>query len=116
MRSQGEGKGLLASGCRCADMRSSGTLSRDEKLDYIRAVKCLRSLPPRTPANVSAGAVSRVSLPPTVQYSQRRCPPADAGISSTTSPWYTSSRHSPFITLGTLCRGTGGLSTCMRRL
>lgn len=39
--------------------REYGALSRDEKLDYVRAVKCLQSLPPRTPANVSSGARSR---------------------------------------------------------
>ncbi|TPX07819.1 uncharacterized protein E0L32_010506 [Thyridium curvatum] len=39
--------------------REYGTLSRQEKLDYINAVKCLQSLPARTPANVSSGAKSR---------------------------------------------------------
>ncbi|KAH8888541.1 Di-copper centre-containing protein [Thozetella sp. PMI_491] len=39
--------------------REYGSLSRQEKLDYINAVKCLQSLPARTPASVSAGAVSR---------------------------------------------------------
>lgn len=38
----------------------SGDLSHDERLDYVNAVLCLQSLPPRTPANVSAGARSRV--------------------------------------------------------
>ncbi|KAH8646195.1 hypothetical protein BX600DRAFT_390610 [Xylariales sp. PMI_506] len=37
----------------------SGALSEEERLDYVNAVKCLQSLPPRTPANVSSGARSR---------------------------------------------------------
>lgn len=36
-----------------------GSLSRTEKLNYIEAIQCLQSLPPRTPANVSSGARSR---------------------------------------------------------
>lgn len=39
--------------------REYGALSRAEKLDYVRAVQCLQTLPPRTPANVSSGARSR---------------------------------------------------------
>jgi tyrosinase len=34
-------------------------LSRDEKLDYTRAVKCLAKLPAKTPAGIAAGAKSR---------------------------------------------------------
>ncbi|KAH6885347.1 hypothetical protein B0T10DRAFT_530949 [Thelonectria olida] len=37
----------------------SGSLSKSERLDYIKAVKCLQKLPSRTPAHVSAGARSR---------------------------------------------------------
>lgn len=36
-----------------------GSLSYEERLDYVNAVKCLQSLPPATPANVSSGARSR---------------------------------------------------------
>ncbi|KAL2879822.1 hypothetical protein SGCOL_004866 [Colletotrichum sp. CLE4] len=36
-----------------------GALSLNERLSYVNAVKCLQRLPPRTPANVSAGARSR---------------------------------------------------------
>ncbi|KXH30469.1 hypothetical protein CSAL01_00697 [Colletotrichum salicis] len=36
-----------------------GALSLSERLSYVNAVKCLQRLPPRTPANVSAGARSR---------------------------------------------------------
>ena len=39
--------------------REYGSLSREERLDYVNAVLCLQSLPPRTPANVSSGARSR---------------------------------------------------------
>lgn len=39
--------------------REYGSLSSQEKLNYINAVKCLQRLPTRTPANVSAGARSR---------------------------------------------------------
>ncbi|EFX04978.1 tyrosinase central domain containing protein [Grosmannia clavigera kw1407] len=51
-------------GCGCtadkvAYRREYGKFTRQEKLDYISAVKCLQGLPPRTPANVSAGAKSR---------------------------------------------------------
>lgn len=38
----------------------SGSLSKAERLDYINAVKCLRSLPARTPSSVAPGARSRV--------------------------------------------------------
>lgn len=38
----------------------SGSLSKEERLDYVNAVKCLQELPPRTPASVAAGAKSRV--------------------------------------------------------
>lgn len=43
-------------------MRSSGDLTHEERLDYVNAVLCLQHLPSRTPANVSAGARSRVSI------------------------------------------------------
>lgn len=36
-----------------------GTLSTSEKLDYIKAVKCLQSKPPRTPASEAPGAKTR---------------------------------------------------------
>ncbi|OHF04166.1 hypothetical protein CORC01_00505 [Colletotrichum orchidophilum] len=39
--------------------REYGALSESERLSYVNAVKCLQSLPPRTPANVSSGARSR---------------------------------------------------------
>ncbi|KAK1541032.1 hypothetical protein CPAR01_07021 [Colletotrichum paranaense] len=39
--------------------REYGSLSLTERLSYVNAVKCLQSLPPRTPANVSSGARSR---------------------------------------------------------
>ena len=42
------------------DTVSSGDLTHQERLDYVNAVLCLQHLPPRTPANVSAGARSRV--------------------------------------------------------
>lgn len=37
----------------------SGSLSKQERLDYINAVKCLQKLPPKTPASVAPGAKSR---------------------------------------------------------
>lgn len=37
----------------------SGSLSKEERLAYINAVKCLQSKPPRTPASVAPGARSR---------------------------------------------------------
>jgi tyrosinase len=37
----------------------SGALSKSERLAYVNAVKCLQSLPPRTPAAVAPGAKSR---------------------------------------------------------
>lgn len=46
---------------RNSDRRYSGDLTHEERLDYVNAVLCLQRLPPRTPANVSAGARSRVS-------------------------------------------------------
>ena len=45
-----------------ADLRESGDLTHEERLDYVNAVLCLQHLPPRTPANVSTGARSRVSI------------------------------------------------------
>lgn len=36
-----------------------GTLSKQEKKDYIAAVKCLQSKPPKTPAAVAPGAKTR---------------------------------------------------------
>lgn len=39
--------------------KCSGSLSTSERLAYVNAVKCLQSLPPRTPASVSPGAKSR---------------------------------------------------------
>lgn len=39
--------------------REYGSLSHEERLDYVNAVQCLQNLPPRTPANVSSGARSR---------------------------------------------------------
>lgn len=36
-----------------------GAMTRNEKLSYIKAVKCLQKLPARTPASVAAGAKSR---------------------------------------------------------
>lgn len=39
--------------------REYGSLSKAERLDYVNAVKCLQSLPPRTPASVASGARSR---------------------------------------------------------
>lgn len=39
--------------------REYGALSHAEKLDYVKAVQCLQTLPARTPANVSSGARSR---------------------------------------------------------
>ncbi|CCF45515.1 tyrosinase central domain-containing protein, partial [Colletotrichum higginsianum] len=36
-----------------------GTLSRLERLDYIKAVKCLQSRPARTPSSEAPGARSR---------------------------------------------------------
>lgn len=39
--------------------REYGALSHEEKLDYVKAVQCLQTLPPRTPANVSSGVRSR---------------------------------------------------------
>ncbi|KAG7151127.1 N-acetyl-6-hydroxytryptophan oxidase ivoB like protein [Verticillium longisporum] len=41
--------------------REYGSLSEEERLSYVNAIKCLQTLPPRTPANVSSGAKSRVS-------------------------------------------------------
>lgn len=43
-------------------MNSSGSLTKAQRLDYVNAVKCLQSLPPRTPASVASGARSRVCL------------------------------------------------------
>ncbi|KAH7043925.1 putative tyrosinase [Macrophomina phaseolina] len=39
--------------------REWGTLSRDERLSYIKAVQCLQNLPARTPASLVPGAKSR---------------------------------------------------------
>ncbi|KAH0429210.1 tyrosinase central domain containing protein [Colletotrichum camelliae] len=39
--------------------REYGSLSQQERLAYVNAVKCLQQLPSHTPANVSAGARSR---------------------------------------------------------
>ena len=39
----------------------SGSLSKEERLAYVRAVKCLQTKPARTPSSVAAGANSRVS-------------------------------------------------------
>ncbi|KAK4453839.1 putative tyrosinase [Podospora aff. communis PSN243] len=39
--------------------REYGSLSRSERLAYIKAVKCLMALPPRTPSSVAPGARSR---------------------------------------------------------
>ncbi|KAK3319501.1 tyrosinase-like protein [Cercophora scortea] len=39
--------------------REYGSLSKTERLAYVNAVKCLQSLPPRTPASVAPGAKSR---------------------------------------------------------
>ncbi|AEO60765.1 tyrosinase-like protein [Thermothelomyces thermophilus ATCC 42464] len=39
--------------------REYGSLSKDERLAYVNAVKCLQSKPPRTPASVAPGARSR---------------------------------------------------------
>jgi tyrosinase len=41
----------------CRHCRAS--LSRPERLDYIKAVQCLSKLPARTPAAIAAGAKSR---------------------------------------------------------
>lgn len=45
-----------------ADLHDSGDLTHEERLDYVNAVLCLQHLPPRTPASVSTGVRSRVSL------------------------------------------------------
>ncbi|GKT41954.1 tyrosinase-like protein orsC [Colletotrichum spaethianum] len=37
----------------------AGSLSRQEKLDYIKAAKCLQSKPPRTPSSEASGAKTR---------------------------------------------------------
>ncbi|GAB7328380.1 hypothetical protein MBLNU13_g00362t2 [Cladosporium sp. NU13] len=42
-----------------AAVAEDGDLTHQERLDYVNAVLCLQHLPPRTPANVSAGARSR---------------------------------------------------------
>jgi hypothetical protein len=47
---------------RLADKAQSGDLTHQQRLNYVNAVLCLQHLPPRTPANVSAGARSRVSI------------------------------------------------------
>ena len=39
--------------------RSRSTLRKTEKLDYIKAVKCLAKKPAKTPAAIAAGAKSR---------------------------------------------------------
>ncbi|KAK4247294.1 tyrosinase-like protein [Corynascus novoguineensis] len=39
--------------------REYGSLSEDERLAYVNAVKCLQNKPPRTPATVAPGARSR---------------------------------------------------------
>ncbi|KAK3690550.1 hypothetical protein B0T22DRAFT_499870 [Podospora appendiculata] len=39
--------------------REYGSLSKQERLAYVNAVKCLQSLPPRTPASVAPGSKSR---------------------------------------------------------
>jgi hypothetical protein len=44
--------------------REYGSLSRNERLDYVNAVLCLQSLPPRTPANVSSIQVRRLHRRP----------------------------------------------------
>jgi hypothetical protein len=54
-------KGFKKIPSQVADTRHSGDLTHQERLNYVSAVLCLQHLPPRTPANVSAGARSRVS-------------------------------------------------------
>ncbi|KAF2721222.1 Di-copper centre-containing protein [Polychaeton citri CBS 116435] len=39
--------------------REYGSLSKQQRLDYVKAVQCLQKLPARTPANVAPGARSR---------------------------------------------------------
>ncbi|KAH6664819.1 hypothetical protein F5X68DRAFT_237253 [Plectosphaerella plurivora] len=39
--------------------REYGSLSKAQRLDYVNAIKCLQTLPPRTPASVASGARSR---------------------------------------------------------
>lgn len=39
--------------------REYGSLSKQERLDYINAIKCLQQKPAKTPASVAAGAKSR---------------------------------------------------------
>lgn len=38
----------------------SGDLTKEERLDYVNAVKCLMKLPAKTPQEVAPGAKSRV--------------------------------------------------------
>ncbi|KAH7142037.1 hypothetical protein EDB81DRAFT_653224 [Dactylonectria macrodidyma] len=55
-------KRRIQSGCtakRLIIRREYGSLTENERLAYVNAVKCLQNLPAQTPANVSLGARSR---------------------------------------------------------
>ena len=59
---QDKGKGPCAQTCTAENVvfrREYGDLTREERLDYIKAVKCLMELPGRTPRSVAPGARSR---------------------------------------------------------
>ena len=64
--------------------REYGSLSREERLDYVNAVLCLQSLPPRTPANVSSGARSRFDDFTVVHIQQT----LDIHFSGVFPPWH----------------------------
>jgi tyrosinase len=64
--------------------REYGSLSRNERLDYVNAVLCLQSLPPRTPANVSSGARSRFDDFTVVHIQQT----LDIHFSGVFPPWH----------------------------
>jgi hypothetical protein len=86
----------------------SGDLTHEERLDYVNAVLCLQLLPPRTPANVSAGARSRVSIAHNHDMTtETRMQSNILPHSTTTSSSLISSRLWTFTLPATSCHGTG---------
>ncbi|KLU85477.1 hypothetical protein MAPG_04500 [Magnaporthiopsis poae ATCC 64411] len=59
---QKNGKGPCAQSCTSENVvfrKEYGDLTREERLDYVKAVKCLMELPGRTPRSIAPGARSR---------------------------------------------------------
>ncbi|CAH0045811.1 unnamed protein product [Clonostachys solani] len=64
--------------------REYGSLSKQERLNYIEAVKCLQKLPTRTPQSVAAGAKSRFDDFVVVHIQQT----LDIHFSGVFQPWH----------------------------